>query len=95
MLVLTLPILAPIAQQLGFDLIWFGILATIMCEIAQITPPVGLSIYALKSIAPHATLEKLFSGVGLFVILLFIGFLVIFFFPETALYLPRLMKGAG
>ena len=95
MLVLTLPIMAPIAHQLGFDLIWFGILATIMCEIAQITPPVGLSIYALKSIAPHATLEKLFGGVGLFVMLLFIGFLVIFFFPETALYLPRLMKGAG
>jgi C4-dicarboxylate transporter DctM subunit len=95
MLVLTLPILAPIAHQLGFDLIWFGILATIMCEIAQITPPVGLSIYALKTVAPDATLEKLFSGVGVFVVLLLIGFLVIFFFPETALYLPRLMKGAG
>ncbi len=95
MLVLTLPIMVPIISQLGFDLIWFGILVTVMCEIAQITPPVGLSIYALKTIAPDASLEKLFSGVGLFVILLLIGFLVFFFFPETALYLPRLMKGAG
>lgn len=95
MLVLTLPVLAPIVTKLGFDLIWFGILVTIMCEIGQITPPVGLGVYALKTIAPEASLERLFSGVGLFVMLLFIGFVVIFFFPEAALYLPRLMKGGG
>jgi C4-dicarboxylate transporter, DctM subunit len=95
MLVLTLPIMVPIIHQLGFDLVWFGILVTIMCEIGQITPPVGLGIYALKTVAPDASLEKLFSGVGLFVILLLIGFSVIFFFPETALYLPRMMKGPG
>jgi tripartite ATP-independent transporter DctM subunit len=89
-MLLTLPILVPILTQLGVDLIWFGILVVKLLEIGLITPPVGLNVFAAKSISgDHISLERIFGAVGWFLAceLVVLGLLIAF--PEIALFLPK------
>lgn len=90
---LTLPIVFPIMLSLGYDPIWFGVIALKMCEIAAVTPPVGLNVYALKGVAEGIKLEEIFAGIIPFVIcdIIVLGFLVAF--PQISLFLPTLMFG--
>ena len=59
---ITLPIFAPIIIDLGFDLIWFGVFATILAEACLISPPVGLNVYVLGGIATNTTIETFLNG---------------------------------
>ena len=89
-MLLTLPILVPVLTQLHVNLIWFGILVVKLLEIGLITPPVGLNVFAAKTIAgDQISLERIFAGVSWFLVceLIVLGLLVAF--PQIALFLPK------
>lgn len=90
MAVLTLPFIFPIVVQLGFDPVWFGVFIMIMAEIALITPPIGMNVFVMRSIADHVPMESIFIGIIPFLIaeILLLALLVIF--PEIAIWLPRI-----
>jgi TRAP-type C4-dicarboxylate transport system permease large subunit len=91
MMILTLPVIFPVILQLGFDPIWFGVVCVLMMGAGLITPPVGLCVYTVASIAKDAPLEEVFKGALPFLIaILFITFLITLF-PQIALYLPSMM----
>jgi TRAP-type C4-dicarboxylate transport system permease large subunit len=92
-LILTLPIIFPTIITLGFDPIWFGVLLVILVEIGQITPPIGMSVFAMKSVAKDVPMYTIFAGVFPYwlVLLLVIALLVIF--PDICLWLPGMMSG--
>lgn len=91
MLVITLPIMFPTIVSLGFDPIWFGILAVKMCEIGLITPPVGLNVYVIAGIDRSTPLWLIFKGASWFVIMEVITTLILFFFPVIVTWLPQNM----
>jgi len=78
---------------LGYDPIWFGVIALKMCEIAAVTPPVGLNVYALKGVAEGTTLEEIFAGIFPFVVVDIIVLVFLVAFPQISLFLPNLMLG--
>ena len=91
MLVLTLPIFFPIIQTLEIDPIWFGVLVVITLEMGLISPPVGINVFIVKSVAPDTELADIFRGVLPFwcMMLLCIGILITF--PQISLLLPNTM----
>ncbi len=91
MMILSLPVIFPVVLQLGFDPIWFGVVCVLMMGAGLITPPVGLCVYTVASIAKDAPLEEVFKGALPFLIaILFIAFLITLY-PQFALFLPGLM----
>lgn len=91
MMILTLPVIFPVVLQLGFDPIWFGVVCVLMMGAGLITPPVGLCVYTVASIAKDAPLEEVFKGALPFLIaILFVTFLITLY-PQIALFLPGLM----
>lgn len=92
MCLITLPIVFPAIQHLGFDPIWFGILIVKMSELANITPPLGVNVFVVQGVNPSVPLERVFKGASLFVVLEVITIAILILFPGLALYLPNLMK---
>lgn len=95
MLVLTMPIFFPVIISLGFDPIWFGVVVVVMLEMGLITPPVGINVFIVKSVAPDVPLSEIFWGVAPFLLAVaaLVGLLILW--PGLALYLPNTMLGAG
>jgi tripartite ATP-independent transporter DctM subunit len=91
-MVVTLPIFFPIVQKLGFDPIWFGVMMVLLGEMGVITPPVGVNVFVIKGIAPEVPLNQIFRGIFPFLYALILLTIVILIFPETATFLPRLVK---
>jgi len=93
MMMLTLPIVFPAVVALGYNPIWFGIILVKMCEICLITPPVGLNVYIVRSVAPKIPLEEIFRGIIPFLAMdiLTVGVLIIF--PKIVTWLPETMLG--
>lgn len=89
-ILITMPILYPLVTGLGFDGIWFGVLATINMEMALITPPVGLNIYVIQGIS-KANLSEVLKGVWPFMLLLAIGLLIVALIPQLSRWLPATM----
>lgn len=92
MLFLTLPVIFPITQKLGFDPIWFGVLIVQVCEIGMITPPFGLTLFATKSVMPHVETMEIAKGAFPFLICHFINLILLIIFPQISLFLPSFMK---
>ena len=92
MLVLTIPFVVPVVSELGIDLIWFGVFAVIMAELALVTPPIGANVFVMRRVAPEVAMSDIFLGVFPFVIgeIVVIGLLIAF--PEIALWLPGKMR---
>ena len=89
-MLLTLPILVPVLTQLHVNLIWFGILVVKLLEIGLITPPVGLNVFAAKTIAgDDISLERIFAGVTWFLVCELIVLALLVAFPQIALFLPK------
>ena len=86
------PIFMPIAKVFGWDLIWFGVIITVLDNMASITPPFGISLFVMKEVA-GVTLGAMYRSAVPFVIALFICLLLIVLFPPLATYLPTLMNG--
>ena len=87
------PIILPPLKAAGFDLIWFGVVMTIVMEMGLIHPPVGLNIFVIKNIAPDIPLKDVIWGVMPFLGLMFVAVLLLCFFPGIATSLPSLLMG--
>jgi C4-dicarboxylate transporter DctM subunit len=88
----TMPIVYPVVQKLGFDPIWFGVVAVIVMEMGMITPPVGLNVFAIAGTAGDIPVVTIFRGIVPFFVAMIVCLLIIMLFPEIALFLPNLAK---
>ena len=90
-IILTLPILYPTVLALGFDPVWFGVVVVILAELGQITPPIGMSVFALRNVVPEVPMFTIFAGTlpfwGAFLLLI----ALITVFPQIALFLPSVL----
>ncbi len=93
MLVLTLPIVFPLMEQMGMSLIWFGVITVIVLEMGLISPPVGVNVFMVKGVAPHIPMTVIFAGIWPFWIAMGVCLAILVAFPEIALFLPRLAFG--
>jgi len=91
MMLLTLPIIYPAIVALGFDPIWFGIIVVKMCEICLVTPPVGLNVYAVFSVAPNVQIEDIFRGIMPFLAVDIVTIILFIIWPDLITFLPSLM----
>jgi TRAP-type mannitol/chloroaromatic compound transport system permease large subunit len=94
MLVIVAPLYVPLVASLGFDLIWYGILYTISCQIAYMTPPFGYNLFLMRAMAPpEITLADIYRSIVPFVVVMVLGMAIIMVFPEIALWLPQWYYG--
>jgi len=91
MLFLTMPFMIPIVKDLGYDLVWFGVLVVTTCEIGMVTPPVGLNCFMLKSVVPELSLADIFHGSGWFIAMFCVVLALLMAFPELSLLIPNAM----
>ena len=90
-LVLAVPVIQPVLESYGVDLVWFGVLMVIVLEMALISPPVGLNVFVVKSLVPDTGLGTIYRGVVPFWIAMAIAVALILAFPGIALWVPRTM----
>ncbi len=91
MLIIVAPLYVPLVKKLGFDPIWFGILYTVTCQIAYMTPPFGYNLFLMKAMAPDGvSLGDIYRSIIPFVIIMVIGLALLMVFPQIALWLPNL-----
>jgi len=89
MLVIVAPLYVPLIIALGFDPIWYGVLYTITCQIAYMTPPFGYNLFLMKAMAPkEITLIDIYRSIVPFVLVMLFGLAIIMMFPQIALWLP-------
>ncbi|MFH1805164.1 MAG: TRAP transporter large permease [Pseudomonadota bacterium] len=87
MVLIMTPVLLPSVLAMGFDPVWFGVYMVIMVECALITPPVGLNLYVIQSVA-KTRLGEVARGVLPFLLLMFLAAFVLYIWPDLALYIP-------
>jgi len=92
-LVLALPLVQPIMEGYGIDMIWFGVLMVIVLEMGLISPPVGLNVFIVKGIAPNVPMNTIFRGILPFWFAMFVAIVILLIFPDIALLLPNTMFG--
>jgi tripartite ATP-independent transporter DctM subunit len=92
-ILMTAPIILPPLKAAGFDLIWFGVVMTLVMEMGLIHPPVGLNIFVIRNVAPDIPLIDVIWGVTPFVLLMMLAVVVCCFFPEIATWFPRRVMG--
>ncbi|HAI28692.1 MAG TPA: C4-dicarboxylate ABC transporter permease, partial [Thalassospira sp.] len=92
MIILLVPIVFPVVTQLGFDPIWFGIIVVMTVELGLITPPVGMNVFVINSIAREVPLQKVFQGVIPFVAVDIIRLILLVLVPSIVLFLPTTMN---
>jgi tripartite ATP-independent transporter DctM subunit len=85
MLVITIPVVFPIILALGYDPIWFGVIAVLTVELGLITPPMGMNIFVIKAMAPHIKLADMFKGVAPFILSDLIRLILLIAFPVISL----------
>jgi tripartite ATP-independent transporter DctM subunit len=94
MLVIVAPLYIPLVKLLGFDLIWFGILYTITCQIAYIVPPFGYNLFLMRAMAPpEITIVDIYKSIIPFFFLMVFSMIVIMVFPDIAMWLPEVYSG--
>lgn len=92
-ILMTAPIILPPLKAAGFDLVWFGVVMTIVMEMGLIHPPVGLNIFVIKNIAPDIPLKDIIWGVFPFVVLMLLAVVVLCMMPGIATGLPDAVMG--
>ncbi len=93
MIITTVPVIFPVVVALGYDPIWFGVVVTMLVEIAQISPPDGTVMYVLQGMRPKAgPITDVFVGVMPFLLAYLMAVVLLMIFPAIALWLPRLMQ---
>src|SRR5690606_8380627 len=89
MLVIVAPLYIPLVKSLGFDLVWYGVLYTITCQIAYITPPFGYNLFMMRAMAPPGiTMPDIYRSIWPFVGIMLASLILIGVFPEIATWLP-------
>jgi tripartite ATP-independent transporter DctM subunit len=90
MLVIVAPLYIPLVKALGFDLIWYGVLYTITCQIAYMTPPFGYNLFLMRAMAPpEVTLGDIYRSIIPFVGVMVLALVMVMVFPQIALWLPQ------
>ena len=93
MMVGTIPVIFPLVLALGIDPVWFGIFLVLMCEIALITPPVGMNLYVVQGIRREGSIADVIYGTLPFLLMMFVLTALLIYFPDLALWLPRVTFG--
>jgi len=94
MLVIVAPLYVPLVGVLGFDLVWYGILYTITCQIAYMTPPFGYNLFLMRAMAPpEISLIDIYRSIVPFVLVMVVALALVMIFPELALWLPDYVYG--
>jgi tripartite ATP-independent transporter DctM subunit len=94
MLVIVAPLYVPLVGALGFDLIWYGILYTITCQIAYMTPPFGYNLFLMRAMAPpEVTIRDIYASIWPFVGVMVLALALVTAFPQIALWLPNYVYG--
>lgn len=90
MLVIVAPLYVPLVGALGFDLLWYGVLYTITCQIAYMTPPFGYNLFLMRAMAPpEISLKDIYLSIIPFVLIMIFGLILVMAFPQLALWLPE------
>ncbi len=90
MLVIVAPLYVPLVGALGFDLLWYGVLYTITCQIAYMTPPFGYNLFLMRAMAPpEVSLKDIYLSIIPFVLIMIFGLILVMAFPQLALWLPE------
>ena len=89
--VITAPMFLPFALEAGFDPVWFGVFITLNMEIGCITPPLGINLFVVKSIAPEVPMGQIMKGSLPFIAILALSSLLLVLFPGIALLIPQTM----
>ncbi|MEM7047021.1 MAG: TRAP transporter large permease subunit [Pseudomonadota bacterium] len=90
MLVIVAPLYVPLVGVLGFDLIWYGVLYTITCQIAYMTPPFGYNLFLMRAMAPpEVSLSDIYRSIIPFVAVMIVALALVMVFPQIALWLPE------
>ena len=92
MVLLTIPVFFPIVTALGFDPVWFGVLIVFVVQIGLISPPVGMNLFVLNALLDGVSLQQIFRGVWLFVVMLVVAMVLVLELPALALWLPGFMR---
>jgi len=94
MLVIVAPLYIPLVIKLGFNPIWFGVLYTVTCQIAYITPPFGYNLFLMRAMAPpEITLFDIYRSIVPFFFLMVISLIILMIFPQITLWLPQQYVG--
>ncbi|GAC1319823.1 MAG: TRAP transporter large permease [Collimonas sp.] len=93
-ILMTAPIILPPLREAGFDLIWFGVVMTVVMEMGLIHPPVGLNLFVIKNIAPDIPLSDVIKGTLPFLLLMFLAIILLCLFPGIVTGVPDLLMGA-
>lgn len=91
---LTLPIVFPVLMKLGYDPVWFGVIALKLTEIGSVTPPVGLNVFAMKGVIPkdmNVSTEQIYKGCMPFLLCDLVVLLLLVLMPGITLWLPNLI----
>jgi C4-dicarboxylate transporter DctM subunit len=92
MMVMTLPFIFPLTTSLGFDPIWFGLTAIVAIEMGLMTPPLGINVYTIKAtVGEEVSLEEIFKACVPFVLMMFLGLILVVFVPQIITWLPSVM----
>lgn len=92
LMVITIPIVAPVVTGLGFDPIWFGVLLILLIEMALITPPVGLNLYVVQGIRQRGSISDVMVGSAPFVVMILVMIALMLVFPDMALVLAKYVQ---
>ncbi len=94
MLVIVAPLYVPLVAALGFDLVWYGVLYTITCQIAYMTPPFGYNLFLMRAMAPpEVTLWDIYRSIVPFIGVMLLALVLVMAFPQIALWLPGVVLG--
>jgi len=94
MLVIVAPLYVPLVGELGFDLIWYGVLYTITTQIAYMTPPFGYNLFLMRAMAPpEISLQDIYISIIPFVLIMVVALALVMMVPEIATWLPDTVYG--
>jgi TRAP-type C4-dicarboxylate transport system permease large subunit len=94
MLVIVAPLYVPLIISLGFNPVWYGVLYTITCQIAYMTPPFGYNLFLMRAMAPkEISLLDIYKSIIPFVFVMLFGLVLLMIFPQLALWLPEKVLG--
>jgi C4-dicarboxylate transporter, DctM subunit len=92
MVLLTVPVLAPLVVALGFDIVWFGIMVVIAVEMGAITPPIGINVFVMKNIASDTPMSNIFRGIVPFFLADLVLVALLVASPQIVMFLPNAMR---
>lgn len=93
MILITVPVFLPMVVKFGYDPIWFAILVVIMVEVGLIHPPVGMNLFVIQAQAPDIKIASIYRGIIPFLAAPFVLVVLLFLFPQLALWLPKVLYG--